>query len=169
MKPSIFFVNMLPAKVFFLVVFTILTGCLTGCQSVDVRGQFVAESAIEEINAKKLNQDEVIGLIGTPTYVPEYSSDTWYYIQRSLTKRAWFDPKVIEQRIVKITFNKHGKTIEAALLSDTHDEKLAVENKYTKTHGTEQTNIQKFVKNIGRFNKTTDGKKKRQKKSSKKE
>ena len=159
MKPFTFVANILLTKIFFLVMFM----TLSGCQSVDVRGQFVSDSAIEEINTKKLKQDEIIDLVGTPTYVPEYSHNTWYYIQRSLTKRAWFDPKVIEQRIVKITFDAHAKAIEATLLSVIHDEKLTIENKYTKTHGTEQNNIQKFVKNIGRFNKTTDGKKKRQK------
>ncbi len=152
-------------KIFFLVIFTLLSGC----QSVDVRGQFVSDNAIEEINSKKLKQDEIIDLIGTPTYVPEYSHNTWYYIQRSLTKRAWFDPKVVEQRIVKIVFNENGKAIEATLLTVMHDENLRVESKYTKTHGTEQNNIQKFVKNIGRFNKTTDGKKKRQKQQKKAE
>ena len=146
-------------KTFFLVMFLLLGGC----QSIDVRGQFVSDSAIEEINSKKLTQEEVTDLIGSPTYVPEYSSNTWYYIQRSLTRRAWFDPKVVEQRIVKISFNDHGKMIEAIMLPAMYDENLTIENKYTKTHGTEQNNLQKFVKNIGRFNKTTDGKKKRQK------
>lgn len=145
-------------KLFFLVIFVLLSSC----QSVDVRGQFVSDTAIEEINSKKLTEDEIVELIGTPNYVPEYSNNTWYYIQRSLTKRAWFDPKLVEQRIVKITFNERAIATEAKLLSAVHDEKFNVESKYTKTHGTEQSNIQKFVKNIGRFNKTTDGKKKRQ-------
>ena len=147
-------------KLFFLVIFLFLGGC----QSVDVRGQFVSDSAIEEINAKKLNQDQVVELIGSATYIPEYSPNNWYYIQRSQTKRAWFDPKVVEQRIVKINFTKNGKVIEAILLSDIQEENITIDANYTKTKGTEQTGVQKFVKNIGRFNKTTDGKKKQQKK-----
>ena len=108
-------------------------------------------------------QDEIIDLIGTPTYIPEYSHNTWYYIQRSLAKRAWFEPKVVEQRIVKISFNDNRKLLGASLLQDIHNENVNIESKYTKAHGTEQGSLQKFVKNIGRFNKTTDGKKKRQK------
>jgi outer membrane protein assembly factor BamE (lipoprotein component of BamABCDE complex) len=148
------------SKAFFLIILMLLSGC----QSVDVRGQFVSDSSLEEVNAKKPSQDELIDLIGTPTYVPEYSPNHWYYIQRSLAKRAWFDPKVVEQRIVKITFTNQGKFVEAVLLSDMHDEHIQVDSKYTKTQGTEQTGVQKFVKNIGRFNKTTDGKKKKQRK-----
>lgn len=141
-----------------------LVSLMSGCQSIDVRGQFVSDGAIEEINAKKLNQEEIITLIGTPTYVPEYSPNTWYYIQRSMARRAWFEAKVIEQRIVKITFNSHGRAIEAALISNMHEENVNIESRYTKSAGTDKTNLQKFVRNIGRFNKTTDGKK-RQKKS----
>ena len=144
---------------FLLVIFILLSGC----QSIDVRGQFVSDNAIEEINSRKLTQDEIIDLIGTPTYIPEYSHNTWYYIQRSLAKRAWFEPKVVEQRIVKISFNDNRKLLGASLLQDIHNENVNIESKYTKAHGTEQGSLQKFVKNIGRFNKTTDGKKKRQK------
>lgn len=161
MKKLTFLVNLIQAKIFCLLMFMILTGC----KSIDVRGQFVSDDAIKEINERKLTQEEIINLIGTPTYQPEYSNNTWYYIQRSLSTRAWFNPKLLEQRIVKIVFNEHGKAMEAKLIDAMPNDNIIAEKKYTKTYGTEQTSIQKFVKNIGRFNKTTDGKKKKQKKS----
>ncbi len=136
---------------------------LSGCQTIEVRGQFVSDNAVEEINNKKLSKEEVSNLVGTPTYVPDYTSNTWYYIQRSLSKRAWFEAKIVTQRVVKVTFNK-DKVIEATLLTDMQNENITTHNHYTKTHGTEQNGIQKFVKNIGRFNKTTDGSNRRKKK-----
>ena len=54
--------------------------------------------------------------------------------------------------------------IEAAILADMQNENITTHNHYTKTHGTEQSGVQKFVKNIGRFNKTTDGSNRRKKK-----
>ena len=102
---------------------------LSGCQSIDVRGQFVSDNAIEEINSRKLTQDEIIDLIGTPTYIPEYSHNTWYYIQRSLAKRAWFEPKVVEQRIVKISLNDNRKLLGASLLQDIHNENVNIERR----------------------------------------
>ena len=144
-----------------LVISMFLLLILSGCQSVDVRGQFVSDSAIKQINTEKPNQEQLIDMIGTPTYVPDFSEDTWYYIQRSLTRRAWFDPKVVQQRIVKVTFAKNKKVSEAALVKDSHNEAIAAHSSYTKTHGTERSGVQKFVKNIGRFNKTTNGSKKR--------
>ena len=137
---------------------------LTGCQTVDMRGQFVSDKAISEINAKKPGKNEVIDMIGTPTYIPDYTKNTWYYIQRSLSKRAWFDPKVVKQRIVKITFNSSSKVLEAVLLEDLQNENITALSNYTKTRGTEQSGIQKFVKNIGRFNQTTNSSNRRKKK-----
>ncbi len=136
---------------------------LAGCQSIDVRGQFVSDEAIKEINTQRPNKIQLMDKIGTPTYVPDYSQNTWYYIQRSLAKRAWFDPKVVNQRIVKVTFNG-DKVQEAGLLSDSQNDEISSQSAYTKTYGTEQNGVQKFVKNIGRFNKTTDGTKRKKKK-----
>lgn len=159
MKLLTFAVNNLSVRLFFILILILLSAC----QSIDVRGQFVSNSAIEEINSKKLTQDEIVDLIGTPTYIPEYSNNTWYYIQRSLAKRAWFEPRVVEQRIIKIIFNDNGKILGASLLQGLHNENINIESKYTKVYGTEQGSLQKFVKNIGRFNKSTAGKKKREK------
>jgi outer membrane protein assembly factor BamE (lipoprotein component of BamABCDE complex) len=142
---------------------TIFLILLAGCQSIDVRGQFVSDEAIKQINSQHPNKVELVGLVGTPTYIPDYSKNTWYYIQRSLAKRAWFDPKVVKQRIVKVVFNG-DKVQEAGLLSDGQNEKISSQSAYTQTYGTQQNGIQKFVKNIGRFNKTTDGTKRKKKK-----
>lgn len=135
---------------------------LSSCQTIDVRGQYIDDNAVSQLENKKLTKDQVIDLIGTPTIVPDYTPDTWYYVQRSLARRAWLTPKVIEQRIVKIRFN-NGITAEVAVLNDLHQEEIKVISEHTRTYGTEQNSIQKFIKNIGRFNKTTDGKKGRRK------
>jgi outer membrane protein assembly factor BamE (lipoprotein component of BamABCDE complex) len=134
---------------------------ISGCQSIDVRGQFISDKAIQEINAAKPTQEELVEMIGTPTYIPDYTENTWYYIQRSLARRAWFDAKVTDQRIVKITFDKSQKVDKAILENSPYDNTIAINSLYTPTHGTEKTGIQKFVKNIGRFNQTTNGANKR--------
>lgn len=135
---------------------------LTGCKSIDVQGQLINDDIVQEINKQHPSKDQLIEKIGNPTYIPDYSHDTWYYIQRSLTKRAYFEPKVIEQKIVKIKF-KGDKVLDALVLNNSHNEEIASHSTYTKTYGTEQNGIQKFVKNIGRFSKSADGKKRKKK------
>lgn len=149
---------------FFPLLSIIVLFILSGCKTIEVRGQFISDKEIEAVKLKKPSKEAVIEMIGTPTYVPSFSTNTWYYMQRSLSKRAWFNPKVVEQRIIKIVFNKNNKVNEAIVLMDMHNENVDFHSDYTKTSGTEQNGIQKFVKNMGRFNPTTDGRKKRTKK-----
>ena len=103
-------------------------------------------------------------MIGTPTYIPDYSSENWYYINRTISRKAWFKPKVIQQRIVEVNFNKNNQVSQIFLLENSHNEQLAVNNSYTETEGTEKSGLQKFVKNLGRFTKTSKNKGKRKKK-----
>lgn len=133
---------------------------LTGCQTVDVRGQYISDSLIEKIDKSNMTKNEILRDVGSPTYIPQYSENYWYYIQRSQTSRAWFKPKVVEQRVVKLTFNEEGVVTSAELVENEHTDKIKVQKKYTATKGTEKSGLQKFVGNFGRFNKSNSGKKK---------
>jgi len=137
---------------------------LQGCQTIDIRGQFVEDTAIKKLEEHSLSKAEVVDLIGTPTLIPDYSPSTWYYVQRSLARRAWLEPKVIEQRIVEVKFNNADIVSEVVIRNNSQVDGLKGTSEYTQVYGTEANGIQKFVRNIGRFNKTTDGKKKRKKK-----
>ncbi|WPY00915.1 Outer membrane protein assembly factor BamE [Candidatus Trichorickettsia mobilis] len=150
----------------FIPILTLISMLLftSSCQTLDVRGQYVDDSTVNKLENKNLTKAGVEELIGTPTIIPDYTPDTWYYVHRFMGKRAWFQPKTIEQRIVKIKFTKDDIIEEVVVLNDNHTEDIEVVSEYTKAYGTEQNGIQTFIKNIGRFNKTTDGKKKRSKK-----
>jgi outer membrane protein assembly factor BamE (lipoprotein component of BamABCDE complex) len=134
---------------------------LSSCKTIESRGQFVDDNLLLKLEDRKLTKFEVENLIGTPTIIAEYDPNSWYYVQRSLVKRAWFEPKVISQRIVKVIFDKSDKIEEVLVINDSHKDDIKVISEYTKTYGTELNGMQKFVRNIGRFNKTTEGKKKK--------
>ncbi len=136
---------------------------LSSCKVIEIRGQYVDDDALSKLEDTRMNKSEVIDLIGTPTIIPEYSPNTWYYIQRLLARRAWFEAKIEEQRIVKIIFDSNDFVDEVVLLNDSHNEEIMVISEYTKTYGTDLNGVQKFIKNIGRFNKTDDKKRKKNK------
>lgn len=143
-----------------LLILAVSASILSGCQTIDIRGQYVENSAIAKLEEHSLNKEEVVDLIGTPTLIPDYSPNTWYYVQRSLARRAWFEPKVIEQRIIEVRFNNADKVDEVVIRNNSQIDDMKGTTEYTQVYGTEANGIQKFVRNIGRFNKTTDGKKK---------
>lgn len=135
---------------------------LSGCQTLDIRGQYIDDTTLKQVENTRISKLEVENVLGTPTITPDYSPGTWYYVQRIVTKKAWFNPKVVEQRVVKVTFDKNDFLKEVVVLANSHKD-IHIIGEYTKARGTELNPIQKFAKNIGRFNKTTDGKKKRKK------
>ncbi|MFY9589384.1 outer membrane protein assembly factor BamE [Rickettsia endosymbiont of Halotydeus destructor] len=148
-------------KSFIIPVFSILILLmLGGCQTIETRGQFIDNTLLSQLETRKLNKLEVKELIGSPTIIPDYSPNNWYYIERTMSQRAWFNPKVEQQRIVKVTFN-NNLVQEVTVINDSYKEDVEVIREYTKTYGTELNGLQKFVKNFGRFNATTKSSKKK--------
>lgn len=134
---------------------------ISGCQSMDVRGQYIDDKQISVLEDQKLTKDQVVELLGSATLVPEYTPNTWYYAERAMQRRAWFQPKVISQRVVVVKFNEDNRVKEVEVLNDTHSNDIHVVSEYTKSLGNEENPLQQFVRNIGRFNKSKSPQKKR--------
>ncbi len=132
---------------------------LSGCQTIYSRGQYVDDSQVDSLMKTRMTKEEVVEMLGSPTIVPDYTENTWYYAQRSLGYRAFFAPKIISQRIVKIDFVKNT-TDKVEVFNNTHTHDILVTEEYTKSPGTERNPIQSFVRNFGKFNKSKKTKKK---------
>lgn len=134
---------------------------LNGCQSIDVQGQYIDDKLISQLQNNKMTKNEVVDLIGTPSIVSSYDEDTWYYPQRSISKRAWSSPKVVEQRVVELTFND-DIIKQVILLENTHLDNFKPLSIITISESEEEKSFtNKFFGNIGRFNKKKIAKKKR--------
>ncbi|ADE30338.1 hypothetical protein MA5_00830 [Rickettsia prowazekii str. GvV257] len=143
-------------KTFITYIFSILVFfSLNSCKTIENRGTSIDDAELIKLESKKLNKMEVVELIGTPTMVPEYSQNTWYYVERVMSQRAWLNPKIQKQKIIKITFDSNNLMKELIVIDDSHKEDIETVREYTKTHGTELNGLQKFVKNLGRFNNIT--------------
>ncbi|AGJ02974.1 outer membrane protein assembly factor BamE [Rickettsia prowazekii] len=143
-------------KTFITYIFSILVFfTLNSCKTIENRGTSIDDAELIKLESKKLNKMEVVELIGTPTMVPEYSQNTWYYVERVMSQRAWLNPKIQKQKIIKITFDSNNLMKELIVIDDSHKEDIETVREYTKTHGTELNGLQKFVKNLGRFNNIT--------------
>lgn len=132
---------------------------LSSCKTTSNHGQFIDDKLIKQLESKNLTKSQVEELLGTPTIIPEYTPDTYYYIENVLVSRVWFTPKISQQRVVKIIFNHNDKIDTVEVLNENNMyETITPVKSYTKAYGTELNGIQKFVKNIGRFNKSKSSK-----------
>jgi len=129
---------------------------LSSCQTVNVRGQYIDDETIKHLQNSNLDKGAVLQVLGTPTIVPDYSDNIWYYAERSVATKAWSNPKVVEQRIVKVTFNKEDQVENVLVLEGADTESMKVIKDYTKTGGTNRSGFQKFFGNIGKFGRSKD-------------
>jgi|GEM_PF-748804 len=127
---------------------------LSGCQSINNRGEYVEDAKLSAIEKNQVSKGQVIEMLGEPTIVPDYTPNVWYYVSRKVQDKVWSRPSIKSQRIVKIIFN--GDHVEKVDINDKRPQNnINVERDATTAKGTEATAIQTFVKNFGRFNKSS--------------
>ncbi len=127
---------------------------LSSCKTVNVTGNNIKDTDIKYLQNHQLTKDQVIEHIGTPTIAPDYSPNTWYYAYIKTTKTTWTFPTIVEQKLLKVTFDSNDKVNKVTVIDNTYNNDVKSISTVTPTPGTEESPLQEFVKNIGRFNKS---------------
>ena len=126
---------------------------LFGCQSINNRGEYVPKETLLAIEKNHISKEQLLEMLGEPTIIPDYSTGTWYYVSRKVQDKVWSRPSIKSQRVVKITFN--GDNVDKIEILDKRPKNnVNIDPEITPVKGTEESAIQTFVKNFGRFNKT---------------
>ena len=92
-------------------------------------------------------------ILGSPSSITPFGSDTWYYISQRTETFAFFSPEVIERQILVISFNKDGKVAKVDTLGLDQGQSINHIERTTPTHGNKMTIIEQMIGNLGRFKK----------------
>lgn len=137
-------------KVIFLFL-TIL--CCTSCvKTLHVSGHLFEENDLERLKIIKSKQ-ELEGFLGSPTTTSDFGPETWYYITSKKESVAFFKEKVIEQKIVAVTFKKDNNIDSITMLTEKNMKNHNLAPEITVVRGNNTTAAQQFFHNVGRFNK----------------
>lgn len=129
----------------------ILVG-LTSCQYPVFSGTMISDEKIDTAINLKFSKNELEDKFGSPNIIPDYSPNTWYYIHRDMTRRAFFTPKVVSQRVVKVTFkNDYVDTIDVK--DNEHNSDIKIVKEFIRSKGSEKNPVQEYLQNFGKFNK----------------
>lgn len=129
-----------------------LCGVLIGCTpTVAQRGNMLEDYQVEQIITGIHTRTDVLRLLGSPTTRAPFDEDIWYYIGQETEKRGILDPKVVEERIVRVAFNEEG-IVQRIEEIDRERIDIPVARAKTPTHGNEMTVMQQLLGNLGRFN-----------------
>tara|TARA_B100000315_G_scaffold223256_1_gene227897 strand:+ start:19101 stop:19583 length:483 start_codon:yes stop_codon:yes gene_type:complete len=123
---------------------------------IATRGNLPDPDLLANIEVGQVNKRGVVELIGSPSSIAPFQGESWYYISERTETRAFFEPDVVERKVVIIRFDKKGIVSEVKTLGlkDGHD--IAMVDRKTPTAGKEITLLQQLFGNIGRFESDVD-------------
>jgi outer membrane protein assembly factor BamE (lipoprotein component of BamABCDE complex) len=132
-----------------LLIVLFLSISISGCQYTRTSGELIADEQIKRIESHKMNKSQVEDELGTPSIIPDFSQDTWYYVYRKSTYRSFLKDDVKEQKVVKVNFV--NDIVAKIDIYDGLGEDVIISTDHTVTKGTYENPVQLYMKNIGRF------------------
>lgn len=131
-----------------------LVGLALGACSptVATRGNIADAERLGEIRPGTSTRDDVAVILGSPSTVGTFDQDTWYYIGQRTEKTAFFNPEIVERKVVVIHFDQTGVVEKVEELGLDDAQAVAYVDRETPTAGRELTFLEQMLGNLGRFN-----------------
>lgn len=136
----------------------ILSMCASACAPiVENRGKPLDPEDIQKITVHKHSKEDVLKILGSPTYVDPYSPNKWYYVSQIALRKAFFRPEKKEFKRITVVFNAADMLEEVSESDKDHVEDLKMVQRETKTSGKDMGNLEQIFGNFGRFQRQGDG------------
>jgi len=129
-----------------------LAVALAGCtEPIDLRGNDPDKIAMETIKPGVTDKASVTKLLGSPSSVATFDSNTWYYISQKTQEIAFFKPSLRDEKVVSIAFDEKGVVQRVAYLGMKQHEEVVPNPDATPAPGREFTILEQLIGNFGRF------------------
>jgi outer membrane protein assembly factor BamE (lipoprotein component of BamABCDE complex) len=130
----------------------ILASALAACSpTVDTRGNIAETDRLSLIQPGVTTQEEVAGILGSPSSVGTFDPNVWYYIGQRTEKTAFFHPDIVERKVVVLHFDQQGVVRDVGTLDKADGQEIALVERSTPTAGKELGFFEQILGNIGRF------------------
>jgi outer membrane protein assembly factor BamE (lipoprotein component of BamABCDE complex) len=123
----------------------LLGGCFT---EVYNRGFMVPEGALEQI-PMGATQEQVLIVLGTPSTVATVNGEVFYYISQRSEQTAFLAPKIMDQRVVAVYFDKNRRVERLADYGLQDGKLFDFVSRTTPTSGKEVTSLTYMFKIFG--------------------
>ncbi|ACI98736.1 outer membrane protein assembly factor BamE [Rhodospirillum centenum] len=124
---------------------------LAGCSPiVATRGNLTDTQRLSEIQPGSTSRDQVQYLLGYPTATGTVDPNVWYYIGRRTEQTAFFQPDVVEQRIVRIRFDGNGTVAALDEIDGNAARAIDPSEATTPTVGHDMSFLEQLVGNLNR-------------------
>ena len=135
-----------------------IAGMVLSCAPrIDNHGNEIDLDNVVEIEPGKTRKTRVSALLGAPSSTSDFGEDTWFYIGATTKTVAFFQPELINRKVVYISFDQDGVVASIGKLSENDGRKIEIVDRETPTAGQRITLLQQLIGNIGRFNDNSPG------------
>ena len=123
----------------------LLAGCFT---EVYNRGFVAPEGALEQI-PMGATQEQVLIVLGTPSTVATVNGEVFYYISQRSEQTAFMPPKIVDQRVIAVYFDKNRRVERLADYGLQDGKLFDFVSRTTPTSGKEVTSLTYMFKIFG--------------------
>lgn len=113
------------------------------------QGYLIDETLLTSIQPGVDNRDSVAKTLGRPTFAAQFDSGEWYYVSRNTGQFAFARPKVLDQSILVISFDKGGSVTKVERRGMQQIARVNPEDDKTPTLGREGGFLDDLFGNIG--------------------
>lgn len=130
----------------------LVAAALSACSpTVDTRGNIAEADRMALIQPGVSTQEEVAGILGSPSSIGTFDPNVWYYIGQRTEKTAFFNPDIVERKVVVVHFDEQGVVRDLGTLDQADGQEIALVDRRTPTAGKELGFFEQILGNIGRF------------------
>lgn len=137
----------------------LLLASLSGCGiPVSDRGNLPKPDLMAQVKPGVTDKASVKALLGTPSSIASFDTNTWYYISKQEKQIAFLKPEVLDQEVYAIHFDDKGIVTDISH-KGLHDAQAMTPNpNETPSQGREFTFLEQLIGNFGKFNAGGSGK-----------
>ena len=119
--------------------------------TVSVHGVEPDPDALATVAPGQSDKADVESKLGTPATASTFHDDVWYYMTERRAKRAFLNPKILERKIIAITFDEQDVVDDVLTYTELDGKDVEIVSRVTPTAGNELTILQQLFGNLGRF------------------
>ncbi len=116
------------------------------------RGYRMDDTALAQIVPGVTSREQVSTLMGSPSSMGAFNDDRWYYISQRTEQETYHLQSVVSQNVVEITFDDKGIVKDIRKHDLQQAQNIVPDPNKTPAPGSDQTMLQEFFGNLGRFN-----------------
>jgi len=126
---------------------------VVGCSVKETHhGHQMRQGIVAALQQPNLTDVQVVQLLGTPSSQSAFDPGTWYYVSEVQHGVAFFQPEVVERKVLILRFDRNRTLRRIATLSKEDGSEVTLVDRETPTEGHRLTLLEQLIGNIGRFN-----------------